>query len=65
MQCFVYRSSIKDGLYVYLADEDGLGHEDITAVRKNLEDQGFHIQMPKDIEHLVKQAADDSQQDPL
>ena len=93
MQCFVYRSSIKNGLYVYLADEDGLdnlpapvqkqlgepefamaidlstrtslGHEDITAVRKNLEDQGFHIQMPKDIEHLVKQAADDSQQDPL
>lgn len=25
MQCFVYRSSIKSGLYVYLADEDGLG----------------------------------------
>ena len=92
MQCFVYRSSKKDGLYVYLADEDGLeklpnpvqkqlgepefamtidlstrsslGHEDITEVRKNLEHQGFHIQMPKNIEHLVEQAAKDSRQDP-
>ena len=24
MQCYIYRSSIKEGLYVYLADEDGL-----------------------------------------
>jgi len=24
MQCYIYRSSIKDGLYVYLAHEDGL-----------------------------------------
>lgn len=24
MQCFIYRSSIKEGLYVYLADQDGL-----------------------------------------
>ena len=91
MQCFVYRSSKKDGLYVYLADENGLeklpepvqnqlgepefamavdlskrtslGHEDINEVRKNLETQGFHIQMPKNIEHLVQQAANDSQQD--
>ena len=92
MQCFVYRSSKKDGLYVYLADEDGLeklpepvqkqlgepefamaidlskrtslGHEDISEVRKNLENQGFHIQMPKDIEHLVAKAAKDAQKDP-
>lgn len=92
MHCFVYRSSKKDGLYVYLAEEDGLdklpepvqkqmgepefamaldlskraslGHEDITIVRKNLEDQGFHIQMPRDIEHLVEQAAKASKQDP-
>jgi len=92
MQCFVYRSSKIDGLYVYLADEDGLGklpvpvqkqlgdpefamaldlskrsslgHEDITEVRKNLEDQGFHIQMPKDIEHLVTLAAKANQQKP-
>jgi len=88
MQCFVYRSSKKDGLYVYLAEEDGLnqlpapvlhqlgepelamtidlakraslGHENIDDVRKNLEDQGFHVQMPKNIEHLVVQAANDS-----
>ncbi|MGQ7842920.1 YcgL domain-containing protein [Granulosicoccus sp. 3-233] len=24
MQCYIYRSSIKEGLYVYLAKEDGL-----------------------------------------
>jgi len=24
MQCYVYRSSKKEGLYVYLAEEDGL-----------------------------------------
>ena len=24
MQCFIYRSSIKEGLYVYLAEQDGL-----------------------------------------
>ncbi len=83
--CYVYRSSVKDGLYVYLSDEDGLndlpapvlkqlgdpelamtlnlatraslGHEDIAVVRKNLETKGFHIQMPKSIEHLVEKAA--------
>lgn len=92
MQCYVYRSSKKDGLYVYLADEDGLsqlpepvlrqlgepelamsvdlatrtslGHENIDEVRKNLEERGFHVQMPKNIEHLVLQAAKDSQQKP-
>ena len=85
MHCYVYRSSVKDGLYVYLTDEDGLdnlpapvlkqlgqpalamsldlatrtslGHEDIAVVRKNLETQGFHIQMPKSVEHLMEQAA--------
>ena len=90
MQCYVYRSSKKDGLYVYLAEEDGLntlpepvlhqlgepelamsfdlakrdslGHEDIDTVRENLETQGFHVQMPKNIEHLVLQAANDAQQ---
>lgn len=92
MQCFVYRSSLKDGLYVYLAEEDGLaklpdpvlkqlgepefamsldlskrtalGHEDIDTVRNNLADQGFHVQMPRSIEHLVEQAARESQRDP-
>ena len=92
MQCFVYRSSKKDGLYVYLADEDGLGklpepvqkqlgeaefamtldlskrtslgHENISTVRENLGNQGFHIQMPNDIEHLVERAAKDTLQNP-
>lgn len=85
MQCFVYRSSKKDGLYVYLADEDGLdklppavlhqlgepefamqldlsqraslANEDISQVKHNLTAQGFHIQMPKNIEQLLEQIA--------
>lgn len=92
MLCYVYRSSKKDGLYVYLADEDGLsqlpapvlqqlgeaemamsidlakrtslGHEDIDTVRNNLKEQGFHVQMPKNIEHLVLQAANERQKKP-
>lgn len=78
MQCYIYRSSIKDGLYVYLALEDGLdalpdpvkkqlgdaefamaleltptrklGQEDTEKVIENLTNQGFHIQMPRDLE---------------
>ena len=81
MQCYIYRSSIKEGLYVYLADEEGLeklpepvlkqlgtpefamqiditptrslGQEDAKEVMQNLETQGFHIQMPRDIESIV------------
>jgi len=45
-----------------LAKRDSLGHEDIDTVRENLETQGFHVQMPKNIEHLVLQAANDAQQ---
>ncbi len=92
MQCYIYRSSIKDGLYVYLKDEDGLenlpapvkkqlgtpefamqieitpdrklGQEDARDVIKNLETQGFHIQMPRDIEGIVadisREASDNS-----
>ena len=78
MQCYIYRSSIKDGLYVYLAVEDGLdtlpepvkkqlgdaefamalelttdrklGQEDTIKVMENLKNQGFHLQMPRDLE---------------
>ena len=85
MQCYIYRSSIKEGLYVYLADEDGLeqlpeplrkqlgvpefsmsldlqpdrrmGQEDARVVLANLESQGFHVQMPRDIEQLLEQIA--------
>lgn len=92
MLCHVYRSSKKEGLYVYVLEDAGLDHlpdpvmkqlgeptlaltvdlskrtslgqENIAEVRGNLESQGFHIQMPKDIEHLVTQAADESRQPP-
>jgi len=85
MHCYIYRSSIKEGLYVYLADEDGLsklpepvlkqlgtpefsmkldlnpdrqlGQEDITTVLGNLKNRGFHVQMPKDIEHQLEAIA--------
>lgn len=78
MQCYIYRSSVKDGLYVYLAEQDALetlpdavrkqlgdaefamalelsperklGQEDANKVIQNLEEQGFHLQMPRDIE---------------
>ena len=81
MQCYIYRSSIKEGLYVYLASEDGLANlpepvlkqlgtpefsmmldlesgrkliqEDTQAVLTNLETRGFHLQMPRDIEHQL------------
>jgi len=91
MQCFVYRSSKKEGLYVYLAKEDGLadlpepvlrqlgepefamaldlssrtslGHTNIDDARADLISQGFHIQMPKSIEHLLEQAAREARPD--
>ena len=78
MQCYIYRSSVKDGLYVYLANEDGLellpdpvkkqlgtpelamtlditpdrklGQENTETVLANLAKQGFHVQMPRDVE---------------
>ncbi len=87
MQCFVYRSSIKAGLYVYLLHEDGLdalpdpirrqmgaaelalsfdfsqdrtlSSENPADVRKNLENLGYHVQMPKDIEPLLKKISGD------
>ncbi|ASJ75989.1 YcgL domain-containing protein [Granulosicoccus antarcticus] len=89
MQCYIYRSSIKDGLYVYLADEDGLerlpeplrkqlgipelsmtldlqpdrklGQENTQLVLENLESQGFHVQMPRDVEQLLEQIARNAQ----
>lgn len=85
MQCHIYRSSIKDGLYVWLKDKDGvdalpepvqkqlgvaefamtieltptrsLQQEDPEVVLKNLEERGFHIQMPRDIEAIVESIA--------
>ncbi|MFK7857572.1 MAG: YcgL domain-containing protein [Granulosicoccus sp.] len=85
MQCYIYRSSVKDGLYVYLAEEDGLeklpapvmkqlgipeyamslelsadrklGQEDATTVMENLTRQGFHVQMPREIEKQLESIA--------
>lgn len=85
MQCYIYRSSIKDGLYVYLAEEDGLeklpapvrkqlgvpefamsislstdttlGQEDATTVLENMAAQGFHVQMPRDLEQQLESVA--------
>ena len=85
MQCYIYRSSIKEGLYVYLADEDGLSslpepvlkqlgkpeysmtldlhpdrkmsQEDAVVVLENLKSDGFHVQMPRDIEHQLETIA--------
>ena len=95
MQCYIYRSSIKEGLYVYIADEDGLDklpepvlkqlgtpefsmtldllpdrkliQEDARAVLENLKTQGFHIQMPRDIEdqlHAIALNATHNRQTP-
>ncbi len=90
MQCYIYRSSIKEGLYVYLAEEDGLeklpepvlkqlgtpeysmtlelhperklGQEDASVVLGNLKSQGFHVQMPRDIEKILQSIAQSAQQ---
>jgi len=74
MNCFIYRCSRKQDLYIYLAEKDdftmvpgevmrGLGitefsmeleittetrlaREDVSTVLKNLEEKGFHLQLP-------------------
>lgn len=76
MNCYIYRCSRKEDLYIYLAEKDdfssvpaqvmrGLGitefamelelsattklvKEDAATVMKNLEDMGFHLQLPSD-----------------
>jgi len=76
MNCFIYRCSRKEDLYIYLAEKDdfsrvpaeiirGLGitefsmeleitadtrlvKEDASTVMKNLEEKGFHLQLPSD-----------------
>ena len=85
MQCYIYRSSLKDGMYVYLAEEDGLeklpavvlkqlgtaelamsieltaerklGQENATTVLENIHKQGFHVQMPRDLESQLASLA--------
>ena len=85
MQCYIYRSSVKEGLYVYLADNDALdalpepvrkqlgvpelamslelnaetrlGQEHAPTVLENLATQGFHVQMPRDLEQQLASLA--------
>jgi len=76
MKCFIYSSSNKPDLYIYLAEEDNfenvpktmydslgniafsmeldlsektrLARDDINVVKANLNEHGFHIQLPGD-----------------
>ena len=85
MQCYIYRSSLKEGMYVYLNEEDGLeklpaavlkqlgtaefamsielsanrklGQEDASTVLENIRKQGFHLQMPRDLERQLESIA--------
>ena len=60
MNCFIYRCSRKDDLYIYLAEKDDftkvpgeitpdskLAREDASTVVRNLEEKGFHLQLPR------------------
>ena len=87
MNCFIYRCSRKEDLYIYLAEKDdfsrvpaeimrGLGitefsmeleltskqklaKEDVATVIRNLEEKGFHLQLPSDtrIEAIMSRIA--------
>ena len=87
MNCFIYRCSRKEDLYIYLAEKDdfsrvpaeimrGLGitefsmeleltskqklaKEDAVTVIRNLEEKGFHLQLPSDarIEAIMSRIA--------
>ncbi len=76
MNCYIYRCSRKEDVYLYLAEKDDfsrvpdeimralgitefsmeleltpdrkLAREDTSTVLKNLEDKGFHLQLPRD-----------------
>jgi len=82
MKTYIYKSRIKDELYLYITDKDDfsnvpqalydsmgkepvfvmelelsenkpLAREDVTTVLKNLENQGFHVQMPPTVQNLM------------
>jgi len=87
MNCYIYRCSRKQDLYIYLAEEDdfskvpaeimrGLGitefsmeleltadkklaRENVVTVIKNLEQNGFHLQLPSEtnIESIMSKIA--------
>jgi len=90
MQCFIYRCSRKDDLYIYLAEKDDFSHvpaavmkglgltefvmeleltpdtrlakEAARDVMQNLEDKGFHLQLPSStpIEEIMARIAGNS-----
>lgn len=81
MNCFIYRSQKKRGLYVYLPEKDDfsalpenikksigelefsfqlelnenrkMAREDPVVVINNINNNGFHLQMPVDIEEIL------------
>jgi uncharacterized protein YcgL (UPF0745 family) len=82
MQTYIYKSSRKDELYLYIIKKDDfsdvpqalyesmgkepvfvmelvlspdkpLAREDVNKVIKNLEIQGYHVQMPPQIHNLI------------
>lgn len=81
MNCAIYRSSKKDGMYLYVREKDNfddvpepvmkqmgkcelameleltpdrpLAREDVNKVIANLEEQGFHLQMPPQIDSMA------------
>lgn len=87
MNCFIYRCSRKQDLYIYLAEKDDfssvpaeiisslgitefsmeleitadskLAREDVPTVMKNLEEKGFHLQLPSEtpIESILSKIA--------
>ena len=78
LPCWVYRSTRKQEMYLYLAEEDAfdkvpdallerfgepilvielelspkrkLAREDVNTVMSNLREQGFHLQMPPNLQ---------------
>lgn len=87
MNCYIYRCSRKEDMYIYLAEKDNfskvpadikralglteftmeleltpdrrLAREDASVVIKNLEEKGFHLQLPGDtsIENIMSRIA--------
>jgi uncharacterized protein YcgL (UPF0745 family) len=87
MNCYIYRCSRKEDLYIYLAEKDDfsrvpaeimralgttefsmeleltskkkLAREDAVTVIRNLEEKGFHLQLPSDtrIEAIMSRIA--------
>ena len=92
MNCYIYRCSAKDDMYIYLKDQDEfsvvpeqikkslgnieyvmeieitperkLAKENPQTVLKNLDEHGFHLQLPseKSIEEVMTEIANSSRE---